>query len=682
MRFGVQELSKRFKALPTSLLIYSTLAAIVVFFIGIRMLPLQWGVYLNDFDPYVYYKSALYIVQHGYAAYYQWFDPTRWAPWGTNPISSLGIGVPFTGAAVYLFLNFIGVYSVSVLDVAVFLPVVFGAICVLLVYGIGTILVNRGVGLLAAFVFTVDPTSIERTGLGWFTTELGIIGLFAAIFFFLKAQKSKTIPYSILAGLGLSYMAISWGAYLYPLNLLALYLIVMVLLGKWTNNLSVSYMITVSLTLFTIALTPDMGVSAVFSVPTVLPLIAALVCFIQSLTQYITNQVKRRNVTIASVFGSIIVLVALAIAGIFGSVASKFWLILNPLSRAAIVGTVGEQFPSIWYNYFANYHVLIILAPVGAYFAIKRFSRRDIFLVLLTIAAIYGAGSQVRLMIIVAPFTAMLAGVALTSIFTNFREIWKHHGPEKKGRSSLLTRGYGILVLAIVFVALVPVAYDNVAAANAPPMIITSSTGYVDNLPDWSQTLSWLHDNIPADATVGCWWDYGYWINVVANKTVVVDNSTTNGTQIKLVADAFLGNESNSLSIFQQMNVSYVVVYEPFLYVNLGNSTNPVVVGIPPWSQEGDFEKSTAMMAIAGYNVSGYIQSTQITVGGETLGWPLPGGQNASSCLLYELLFYPFAADYQNYFGITIGTPQHYSLVYESPADGWVLVYKINYPSN
>jgi dolichyl-diphosphooligosaccharide--protein glycosyltransferase len=246
----------------------------------------------------------------------------------------------------------------------------------------------------------------------------------------------------------------------------------------------------------------------------------------------------------------------------------------------------------------------------------------------------------------------------------------------------MLTKGYGLLMIGLVLVAIAPVAYQTIPYARAPPMLVSSSTSYVANVPDWSEALSWMSNNIPSSATVGAWWDYGYWINVVANKTVIADNSTTNGTQIKLIADAFLGNENNSLAIFEAMNVSYVVVYEPFLYESVGSGNTSSYVGIPPWSQEGDFEKSTAMMAIAGYNVSNYIQSQTITLSGTQYSWPLPGGQNASSCLLYELLYYPFASAYQTYFGIKIDVPNYYQLVYQSPADGWVMIYKINYPSS
>ena len=127
MRLGLPDRLKQSRIPAVDLLVYGTLALIVVLFLAIRLIPLKWGIYLNDFDPYINYKAALYIVQHGLSAWYTWFDPTRWYPWGTFPAQDLGAGVPFTGAIVYFLLDFMG-FHVPLLDVAVFLPVVFAGL--------------------------------------------------------------------------------------------------------------------------------------------------------------------------------------------------------------------------------------------------------------------------------------------------------------------------------------------------------------------------------------------------------------------------------------------------------------------------------------------------------------------------------------------------------------------------
>jgi len=55
-----------------------------------------------------------------------------------------------------------------------------------------------------------------------------------------------------------------------------------------------------------------------------------------------------------------------------------------------------------------------------------------------------------------------------------------------------------------------------------------------------------MKNNLPPDAVVFSWWDYGYWITVEANRTSVADNNTFNTTQIALIGRIFVENETNN----------------------------------------------------------------------------------------------------------------------------------------
>ncbi|MBM5805327.1 MAG: hypothetical protein FJZ49_04605 [Candidatus Verstraetearchaeota archaeon] len=675
MNLKVPDSLKGLRIANMNLLVYATLFTIVLLAVAIRLLPMQWGIYLDEFDPYFQYKSAKYIVENGFNAWYTWFDPTRWAPWGSSVPYEAQMGVPFTGAAIYLFLSFIGL-NVQLFDVAVFYPVFAGAIMVVLIFALGRELVNRGVGLLSAFIFAVDPTAIQRTSLGFFDTEsVGMLGMLISILFFIKSLKTRTVPYSIISGLGLAYMTMAWGAYLYPLNLFAMFVIIMTLIGRWSRQLSISFTVVSAITIFTLAVTPNYGLYSAISPSTALPIIAFMICLVMSFAQYVQDPVKRKKLSIGAVLGIIVVFGGLTLGGAFGPITGKFLTFVNPLSRAGtpIIGTVGEQFPAVWTNFFINYHILIILAPVGLYYALKRLKYKDLFMVLFALAALYGAGTYIRLMAVVAPAIGILGGFALTTILSNVSLVVRQQ-PDKKSRATLLGKGYGILIIAIVIVAMVPLIY-NLRSANRPAMIVSASSGYATEIPDWMEALAWMRDNLPQDAIVGCWWDYGYWINVMANRSVIDDNSTTNGTQIELVAQAFLNDETYALDVFKTMKVDYVVVYEPWIIV----SQNPLIA-LPPWTTIGDFEKSTAMMAIAGYNSSDYISGVPLSTSSGTINYPLPAGPKASNTTLYQLLFYPFIDGYSSTLQINITAPQHFQLVYSS-SNLWVLVYKINYPA-
>jgi dolichyl-diphosphooligosaccharide--protein glycosyltransferase len=680
MQFSLRERLSNIKITRVDIFVYSVLTAIVIMAVTLRLLPMQWGVYLDEFDPYVQFKEMEYIVQNGFAAWFTWFDPTRWAPWGVNVPSQMPLGVPFTGAAVYMFLQFIG-FNVSTLDVAAFWPVFSGAVMVVLAFAIGKTLVNRGVGLLTAFVFAIDPTSIQRTALGFFDTEsVGLLGMFISVLFFILSLKKNTIPYAILSGLGLGLMVLSWGAYLYPLNLFALFVIVLALIGKWNKRVSVSFTIIASITMFTLAVSPNNGVSTAISPYTIAPIMAVLISIVMGLTEFIPDRAKRRLVSVSSIVGIVGLLLVMLVLGVFGEIGGKFLLFLNPFLREAnpVVGTVGEQFPAIWYSFFANFHILVILAPIGAYLAIKRLKSKDVFIVLFALAAIYGASSYIRLLIIVAPALTLLAGIAITSIFAYAMAIIRQP-TDKKSRGSTLNKWYGILAIALVLGAMVPLAYENVRSANRPAMIVSASSNYAANIPDWQEALAWMRSNLPEGAVVAEWWDYGYWINVMGNQSAISDNNTSNETQIKLIARAFLNNETYALETFKSLNVTHVVVYEPWYGITVGNYT----VGLPPWSSLGDFEKSTAMMTIAGhgtsqsYNVSLYIQNVKLSTGSNAMYWPLPAGPKANTTFLYQMLFGPWINGYAQ-LGVDMEPLNNTKLVYHS-SSYWVMIYKLNY---
>ncbi|MCQ5340233.1 MAG: glycosyltransferase family 39 protein [Candidatus Methanomethylicia archaeon] len=668
MKFMISKINKK------DIIVYALLLGIIIFSAILRILPMFWGVYLDEFDPYIHYKGAMYILENGFSSWFSWFDPTRWAPWGTDVPSQAQLGPPFTGAIFYLFLKQIGI-NISLMEALAIFPVISGAILTFLIYILGKELINRYAGLFAAFVFAIDPTSLQRTGFGFFDTEAtGLLGMLLSIIFFIKALEKRTIPYAIISGLSLAYMTLCWGAYLYPLNLFALYTILMVIIGRWSKQLSLTITIVSSITIFAMALAPNIGLSTAISPSTAAPIFAFILCLIMSFTSYIEDINLRRKVSIGSVIFIIVIAIIVVFSGLLGPIAGKFLVFINPFVRteAPIISTVGEQFPATWATFFSNYHILTILAPAGAYFAIKRANNKDIFIVLFALMAIYGAANYVRLLIIVAPSLAILSALALDSILSHIFTK-KEETKSKKARIRQLGKIYAIILIVIVAIGFIP-AVNATRLANRPVMLLSSATGAATVVTDWIDALNWMRDNIPYNSIVGCWWDYGYWINVVANKSVIADNSTTNSTQIKLIAEAFLNDEEYALNIFKAMRVEYVVVYEPWILLK----TEPQIA-LPPWSVIGDFEKSTAMMAIAGYNTSDYIATLPLNIGGKVMNWPLPIGPKAQNTLLYQLLFYPFREGYRQLLGINIEEPKYFQLVYHSN-NYWVLIYKINYP--
>ena len=77
---------------------------------------------------------------------------------------------------------------------------------------------------------------------------------------------------------------------------------------------------------------------------------------------------------------------------------------------------------------------------------------------------------------------------------------------------------------------------------------------------DFREAYHWLRMNTKPSAKVLSWWDYGYQISSIANRTVIVDNNTWNNTHIATVGKVFSGNETVAYNIMRRLDVDYVLV--------------------------------------------------------------------------------------------------------------------------
>jgi len=75
-----------------------------------------------------------------------------------------------------------------------------------------------------------------------------------------------------------------------------------------------------------------------------------------------------------------------------------------------------------------------------------------------------------------------------------------------------------------------------------------------------SQAYEWLRTNTPEDAKIMSWWDYGYQLAAMANRTVLIDNNTWNTTHIATVGRALASTEEQAVPILRRLDVDYVMV--------------------------------------------------------------------------------------------------------------------------
>jgi len=79
-------------------------------------------------------------------------------------------------------------------------------------------------------------------------------------------------------------------------------------------------------------------------------------------------------------------------------------------------------------------------------------------------------------------------------------------------------------------------------------------------IDDFREGYWWLRDNTPQDARVMAWWDYGYQINGIANRTSIADGNTWNFEHIALLGRCLLSKEKEAHYSIRHL-ADYVLVW-------------------------------------------------------------------------------------------------------------------------
>ena len=122
-----------------------------------------------------------------------------------------------------------------------------------------------------------------------------------------------------------------------------------------------------------------------------------------------------------------------------------------------------------------------------------------------------------------------------------------------------------MIVVFILFTLSNYIYHANMLASEAysSPSIIMSSrrqdgSRYI--IDDYREAYYWIKQNTAKEAKIMSWWDYGYQITGMSNRTVLVDNNTWNNTHIATVGRAMASEEGEAYKIARQLDANYVLV--------------------------------------------------------------------------------------------------------------------------
>ena len=596
---------KNLGAIPrASYLHYSILSLILVLASLVRLLPLRWGAYISEFDPYFNFNDMRHIVANGWLSWFSYVNVNEWFPFGRAPVTTSYPGTSFTGVLIYQFFQTMGI-NISLYDAAVYSPVLLGAFAVLATYFFAKDMWGKSAGLFAALFAAFSSSLISRTELGFFRNEgVGIPTMILTFLFFVRAvtpgrSLKSTIIYSMMSSISLIYMTFSWGSFRYAAEVLGLFALALIVLRRYTPRLFLSYAITIGFMLYIGTEIPLLG-RTFLTESTTLALLGVMgLLMVMELARLAPSSRGRIAVLVITVVAAAGAIFGLVSTGLISGtlLQGKFLATVNPFVRNNIplVASVAENRPSTWASLYLELGSLIVLAVFGFFFAFQRLKEGDVLLIIFGVTGFYFAASLVRLTLILAPVMATLAAITVVELGKPAMDIIQQaviFSRRKSRFTPRVSREFSLGILLIIIILVVPTFINAVQSAYTPTTIASASLPVRAPVTDWLEALTWMNSNLPSSSVVFTWWDYGYWITVNTGLRTLSDNGTGNTTAIKDLATGFMLNETLAIQLMRQERITHVAIFVSYNNRGLCGS------GGPPFCGYGDDSKWYWMVRI------------------------------------------------------------------------------------
>ncbi|KAK4171297.1 family 66 putative glycosyltransferase [Triangularia setosa] len=551
---------------------------------------------IHEFDPWFNFRATKYLVANGFYNFWDWFDDRTWHPLGRVTGGTLYPGLMVTSGAIWHALRALTI-PVDIRNVCVLLAPAFSGLTAIAAYLLTNEMTTyNSAGLLAALFMGIAPGYISRSVAGSYDNEA--IAIFLLVFTFylwIKALKQGSMLWGAFCALFYGYMVASWGGYAFITCLLPLHAFVLILMGRYSTRLYVSYTTWYALGTLASMQIPFVGFLPVKTSEHMPAL--GIFGFLQLLAflDYVRSAVPSRQFqTFLWLFAGGIFVLSLAVlviatsAGVIAPWSGRFYSLWDTgyaKIHIPIIASVSEHQPTAWPAFFFDLNLLIFVFPVGVYLCFQELADEHVFIIVYAVFGSYFAGVMVRLMLTLTPVVCVAGAIAISTILNNYliaktpteEDQQAAEAAEKKGSKSGLKSAtkpvvgiYGLwskslMVAAMAVYLLIFVMHCTWVTSNAyssPSVVLASRMpdGSQHIIDDYREAYQWLRQNTKEDAKIMSWWDYGYQIGGMADRPTLVDNNTWNNTHIATVGKAMSSREEVSYPIMRQHEVDYVLV--------------------------------------------------------------------------------------------------------------------------
>merc|ERR1711935_831187 len=574
----------------------------------IRLYALEdYGLVIHEFDPWFNFRATQYLADNGMDKFFKWFDYMSWYPLGRPVGTTIYPGMQLTSVAIWKILPMFGL-PMSLNDVCCYVPAWFGVVATTFLGLLTTECsgsIDAGIG--GAAIMAIIPAHIMRSvGGGYDNESIAVSAMCITFFLWCRSLRDPGSWWiGALAGLAHVYMAAVWGGYVFVINLIGVHAAILSLQYVWRKDFNET--LHKAYTLFYIIGTlgatrvPVVGWTPLKSLEQMMPLVV-FACM--QIVAYVEIQRKQRDLDFREVtalrikyalavgaVGAVIVAILFP-TGYFGPLSSRVRGLFVKHTRTGnpLVDSVAEHQPADARAYWSFLHYAYYLAPVGFVLNFKHRSDSMWFLVAYAMSAYFFSAKMMRLVLLAGPVASALSGVVIASViqlatdsmFPTKKKMAKARAGNSvdemicslknmasstwNHKSARFVR-LGLAVVAVY--SSYSYAQDFYARSHemskqmSNPQIMFKAPlrdGTTVMVDDYREAYWYLRDKTPLDSRVLSWWDYGYQITGIANRTTIADGNTWNHEHIATLGRALTAPLKDAHRIVRHL-ADYVLIW-------------------------------------------------------------------------------------------------------------------------
>ena len=524
---------------------------------------------IHEYDPWFNYRTTEYLLENGYYKFKDWIDFSAWYPIGRITGRTLYPGLMMTAWIMHGLLHGLFLIPIHIREVCVFTAPIFSCLTAFATYGLACEVGGRTeAGLIAALLVSIMPTYMSRSVAGSYDNEaVAIFALVCAFYTYARSLRIGSLMSALIATVSYYYMVVTWGGYVFLLGFFSMYSVALVFLDRLDMKAYITFSV-----LYVVGNMLSLGIPFLQDYNAVwmsTEHVIAHLAFLIIQTYYCRQFLKKRiSDSLFSRLSTILIYVIVigAIGGVFTlnslgklGVGHRLVAIFNPTyskKNSPLISSIDEHKSTPWSQLYSQIHYALFLCPLGALVLLskRKNSNTALFGILYCLVSIYFASVMTRLKLVAGPGCAVLGGIGISYCISRLagsvkawirglvKSISRKPDTEKKNKLKYLPPVEVSIILILLAMwllsrAVFHGAYESITGYSEPFIVMSwifnNKRYYLD---DFREGYSWIRQNTDPDTIVMSWWDTGYQLAGLGNRTTVNDNNTWNETHIGKVS--------------------------------------------------------------------------------------------------------------------------------------------------